>query len=106
MAQASEKLTAQDYHDAWAPKLKSVDDEHGSVRALLYADETFKGWEATALWEDAKLGLTMGTDFDKVAIVGGPRWIDAFAGVMGKLLKGSVKTFPTGELDEAYEWIR
>ncbi len=105
-AQASEKLTADDYHEVWAPRLKKVDEEHGSVRALLYADETFDGWEAKALWEDAKLGLTIGTDFDKVAIVGAPQWVDVMVEVMGHLLKGAVKTFPSGKLAEAYDWIR
>ncbi|MDG2308057.1 MAG: STAS/SEC14 domain-containing protein [Candidatus Binatia bacterium] len=104
--QASEKLTAEDYHDTWAPALKAADDKHGSVRALLYADETFKGWEAKALWEDAKLGLTMGTDFDKVAIVGGPQWVDVLVEILGHLIKGAVKTFQSGDLDEAYDWIR
>lgn len=105
-AQASEKLTAEDYHEVWAPKLKEVDDAHGSVRALLYLDETFKGWEPKAIWEDAKLGLTISTDFDKMAIVGGPHWVDVLAELIGSLMKSSVKTFRSGELDEAYDWIR
>jgi hypothetical protein len=106
VAQASQKLTGEDYAETWAPLLRDAIAKHGTVRALLYLDETFEGWEVQALWEDAKLGLENANDFEKIALVGGSDWLDTIVEWVGHLLKGSVKTFPAGALEEALDWIR
>jgi hypothetical protein len=105
-AKASAKLTQDDYEEVWVPALRKAIKEHGKVRSLLYLDETFQGWEAGALWEDAKLGFQNRDDFEKVAVVGGAQWVEMAVKLIAPLMEGAVKTFPTGSLQEAYDWIQ
>jgi hypothetical protein len=99
-------LTTDDYTGTWVPRLREVFEEHGKARTLIYLDETFEGWEAGVIWEDTKFGLTHFTDFDKIAIVGAEKWVGQVAEFFGKLMPASVKSFPAGSLEEAYEWIK
>lgn len=99
-------LTADDYTEVWVPRLREAIEEHGKVRALLYLDETFDGWEAKAMWEDAKFGLAHFTDFEKIAVVGGADWVGKVSEFFGKLMPAAVKAFPAGSLEEACEWIK
>lgn len=105
-ARASGKITTDDYTEVWLPALQKAIDAHGKIRALLYLDETFEGWELGALWEDTKFGLSRMDDFDKVALVGAPEWLDRVVALTGSLTKIVVKTFPTGSLEEALAWLR
>ena len=74
--QANDKLSVSDYRDIWLPKLSELIAEHGKVRTLLYLDETFQGWEPAALLNDVQFWITHTNDFDKIAIVGCPEWIE------------------------------
>jgi hypothetical protein len=105
-ARASGKISADDYTEAWLPALQKAIDAHGKIRALLYMDETFDGWELGAMWEDAKFGLSRMDDFEKVALVGAPEWVDKIVDLTGPLTSISFKSFPTGSLDEALGWLR
>jgi hypothetical protein len=104
--QASGKMTEADYNETWIPKLKEIVQTHGSVRALLYMDETFDGWGLAALWEDAKFGLKQADDFEKIAVVGGPDWVRNAVKLFGGFMKGDIKSFAGNELGEAWSWIK
>lgn len=106
VARASGRISADDYTEVWLPALQKAIDAHGRIRALLYMDETFDGWELGAMWEDAKFGLGRMDDFEKVALVGAPEWVDKIVDLTGQLTKIAIKTFETGSLDEALEWLR
>jgi hypothetical protein len=69
-------------------------------------DEGFKGLETGALWDDAKFFLPHKDDFEKMAIVGGPKWIELIMKLFAPLMKGDVKTFPIDQFPKAWEWIR
>ena len=103
---AGGKLTADDYTKSWLPRLRDAIESHGKVRALVYLDETFDGFEVGALWEDTKFGLSHADDFEKVAVVGAPKWVDAVVGLVDHLTSGSLKSFPAGSLEEAWSWIK
>lgn len=103
---ASDTLTDDDYRNTWIPRLEALIQKHGQVRALLYMDEGFKGWSAGALWDDARFGVRHASDFDKVAVVGGPDWAAWGARLVGHLMKGDVKSFPGDQLQPAWDWIK
>jgi hypothetical protein len=104
--QASGKMSDSDYKDFWIPKLKDIIETHGSVRALLYMDETFDGWGLGAMWEDAKFGQRQADDFEKIAVVGGPDWMRNTVGMFANFMKGEIKCFTGDKLDEAWSWIK
>ena len=46
------------------------------------------------------------TSFEKVAIVGGPEWAGKLTELIGSVIPGSYKAFETGDLEEAFEWVK
>lgn len=103
---ASGKLTDDDYKKILAPHIEAVAQEYGRVRILLYLDESFEGWEPKALWDDFELSFgKLGDSFEKIALVGGPIWVE-WGMELGKyLIPVVVKTFPGDQLQEAWDWI-
>ena len=77
----------------------------GTVKLLVLL-ENFAGWERGEQWGDTDFFFSHGDDFEKVAVVGDPRWeaqVLAFTGA--GMRKGPVKFFPeTGE-PEARAWL-
>ncbi|MDJ0848254.1 MAG: STAS/SEC14 domain-containing protein [Myxococcota bacterium] len=104
--QVSGRLTGDDYDREWAPRLREAIEQHGQVRVLVYLDETFEGWEASAIWEETKFGLQNMAGIEKAAIVGGPDWVGKLAELFGNVIPGEYKSFETGDLEEAFAWVK
>jgi hypothetical protein len=103
---ASGRLTDQDYREVFIPRLEAVIREHGKARLLFHLDPDFQGWELGAMWDDARFGWQHRHDFEKIAVVGGPRWADAVVRLFAPWLEGEVKTMLREQLAEAWEWIQ
>ncbi|WP_432737983.1 STAS/SEC14 domain-containing protein [Maridesulfovibrio sp. FT414] len=101
---ATGTLSGNDYSEVWIPALQQVIEKYGKCRCLLYMDEEFKGWDLAAMWEDARFGFVHRNDFDKIAIVGGPGWVEWGTKVAGALMSGEVKTFTAEKLADALKW--
>jgi hypothetical protein len=105
--QASEKLTDEDYRRVWIPALEKAIREHGRARALLYMDRGFRGWQVTAMWDDAAFGLKHTRHLAKVATVGGPKYVQWATRIGQHFLPGcEVETFPEDKLADAITWIK
>ena len=102
---ASGPLTDADYKTKLIPKLDSLFKQYGKIKVLFFMDETFEGWNLDAAWDDASLGLQHRADFDKIAVVGGPAWVEWCVKLAGFLLKGEVQTFRRDQLKDAWRWI-
>lgn len=102
----SGKLTTKDYEEGLIPALTDLIKTHGKVRLLCLIAEDFAGWEAGAMWDDAKFFFPHKDDFEKMAIVGAPKWIDLMMKAFALIMKGKSKTFPAEELAAAWEWLR
>jgi hypothetical protein len=103
---ASGKLTDQDYQEVLIPSLETLINQHGKVRLLCYMDDKFTGVEAGAILDDAKFFLPHKDDFEKMAIVGGPKWVGLIMKLFVPLMKGNVKIFSGEQLSKAWEWIK
>lgn len=103
---ARDKLTAEDYEQIWIPRIEKLIEEHGSVRLLLFMGEDFGGWELGAAWDDAKFGVRYGDRCEKIAVVGGPKWVERGSNLVGHFLKGEVRTFPSEALPDAWTWLK
>lgn len=101
------KLTHQDYEtiipmiDA---ALTGVQGAH--VKVLMDATE-LEGWELRAAWDDLKLGLRHGSEFERIAMVSDSRWLEASAKVGAWFVAGKFRAFTTkeGGFDKALEWL-
>lgn len=106
VARASGYLTADDYEKIFLPALNEKIEKFGKVRAALHLDEQFVGWELGAMWEDAKFGLQHRNDFDRVAVIGGPAWMEWASKIGGYFIDGEIRTFEPGKLQSAIEWVQ
>lgn len=101
---ATGTLSGEDYTEIWIPALQKVIEENGKGRCLLYMDENFEGWELKAMWEDARFGFAHRNDFDKMAVVGGPKWVEWGTRIAASMMKGEVRTYAGEQLAEALKW--
>lgn len=99
------KLTDQDYKEVFIPALESALAGGGKIRALLLLDERFQGWDAHAMWDDAKFGMAHRNDFSKIAVAGGARWIEWGLSLASHFMQGQVKSFETDQSDQALAWL-
>jgi hypothetical protein len=102
---ASGKLTDQDYRELLIPGLDTLIKEHGKARLLWHMDEDFTGWDMGAMWDDASYFLKHKNEFEKIAVVGGRKWIEAMMGLFAHFMPGEAKTYKNEELQEAWDWI-
>jgi hypothetical protein len=103
---ASGKLTDADYQEVLIPRLEALIKEHGRIRLLFLLEEDFQGWEPGALWDDARLGLHHLHDFEKIAVVGAPRWVDLTVKLFARFMDAEVKAVIREQLTEAWAWIQ
>jgi hypothetical protein len=103
---ATGKLTDADYKRVLIPKIEENIKQFAKARVLLYLPEGFAGWEAHAMWDDARFGVRHRNDFEKLAVVGGARWVEWATKIGAHFMKGEVKTFPEVRLMEALDWVR
>ena len=105
VVQATETLTTADYQDTLLPLLEEKTAAHGQVRCLIYLDPGFKGWEAGAMWEDTKLGIQHGSDFLRLASVGGADWLDWAVKLGEAFISGEAQHFSGNQFLQALHWI-
>jgi hypothetical protein len=103
---ASGKLTDRDYREVLIPYLEPLIKQYGKVRFLCCIEEDFAGMEAGAMWDDAKFYFPHRNDFEKMALVGGPKWIELMMKLFAPLMQGEVKIFAGDQLPQAWEWLK
>ena len=106
VVRAAGKLTDQDYKDVLIPRVDSIIREHGRVRLLLDMGDEFHGWEPAALWDDTRLGLRHRNDFEKMGVIGGPKWVEWGLKLAATVIGGEIRSFSPGEREEALNWIK
>ncbi|MCW5772008.1 MAG: STAS/SEC14 domain-containing protein [Rhodospirillaceae bacterium] len=103
---ASGRLTDADYKQVLIPALEALLARHGKLDVLFLLDERFAGWDLTAAWDDARFGMAHRTDFERLAVVGGPDWLHRCIALAGFLMKGEIKVFPADRLGDAWAWVK
>jgi len=104
---ASGHVTADDYRDVLLPPMKAQ-VEAGEVRLVYAIGPGFEKFEAGALVQDSKVGLTLGIGhihaWKKCAIVTDTEWVVKAIHAFGFMSPGEVATYPLDQLDAAAEW--
>ena len=107
---AKGNVTSEDYETVLIPAVEKKLKSHEKVRLLYHLGDEFEGFEAGAMWDDAKVGLAHITNWEKIAIVTDVNWIKKAGRIFGFAIEtmsvsGHVKVFKNAELDQAKEWI-
>ena len=98
------KLTHDDYQTI-TPMIDSALEglTKPSVKVLIDGTE-LEGWELRAAWDDFRIGLKHGREFEKIAIYGNKNWQEIAAKVGGWFVSGEVRYF--AQCDDALAWLR
>ncbi|MCG6929011.1 MAG: STAS/SEC14 domain-containing protein [Desulfofustis sp.] len=100
---AQGKLTHRDY-EMITPMIDSAlaGVKNPQINALIDGTE-LEGWEARAAWDDFRLGLKHGGEFEKIAIYGNKKWQDILAKVGSWFISGEVRCFDSES--DAIAWM-
>ncbi len=99
----SGKLAKEDYA-RFVPAFEQFAKEHGKVRVLFDMDD-FHGWEAGAMWEDAKFGAKHASDIERLAMIGEKQWQHGMATFFKPFTKAAVRYFDRAQAVEARRWV-
>ncbi len=98
------KLTHEDYKII-TPMIDSALEGVKDPKINVIIDGTeLEGWELRAAWDDLKLGLKHGREFEKIAIVGNKKWQEYSARMGSWFISGEVKYFESES--EALDWLQ
>ena len=100
---AQGKLTHKDY-EIITPLIDSALSEVKEPKVKVLIDGTeLEGWEPRAAWDDFKLGLKHGNEFEKIAIFGNKKWQETIAKIGSWFISGEIKYFENEA--EAVSWL-
>ncbi|MEC9313836.1 MAG: STAS/SEC14 domain-containing protein [Pseudomonadota bacterium] len=99
----SGKLTHEDYQ-TMTPMLEAALAEITSPKVNAFIDAVdLEGWEPRAVWDDFKLALKHGNEFEKIAIYGYKKWQSVAARLSSWFISGEVKFFDDPK--QALQWL-
>jgi len=97
------KLTHQDYQ-VITPMIDAALREVDSPKVKAVFDVTeMQGWEFRAAWDDFKLGLKHGSEFEKIAIYGNKHWQEIISKIGSWFISGEVEYFESYQ--QAIDWL-
>jgi len=101
---AAGKLTHGDYEKI-TPLIDATLEGVKDPKVNVYLDASeLEGWELRAAWDDFKLGLKHGNEFNKIAIFGNKKWQEYAAKIGTWFVSGEVRYFK--DADEALSWLQ
>ena len=98
-------ITAEDYESIIMPAVEAQLQRQPKIRFLYVLGQDFEGFEAAAMWDDAKLGLKHLSDWERIAVVTDVEWIRAALLVLCFTMADHIHVFANAELDAAKAWI-
>jgi hypothetical protein len=101
---AGGKLTHKDYEKI-NPMLDSALEGIKDPKVKVFIDGSeLEGWELRAAWDDFKLGLKHGGEFDKIAIFGNKKWQEYASKLASWFISGDVEFFD--DPGKALAWLQ
>ncbi len=101
---AKGEVTGTDYETVLIPAVEQALATHPKIRLLYHLGEDFTGFDAKAMWDDAKVGLRHFTAWERVAVVSDITWLRVMVTAFGFVMPGQVKIFHNDEIEAAMKW--
>lgn len=97
------KLTHKDYKII-TPLIDSALESVSEPQVNVFIDGSeLEGWELRAAWDDFKLGLKHGNEFNKIAIFGNKKWQEYTSKIASWFISGEVNYFE--DAGDALSWL-
>jgi hypothetical protein len=104
-AEASGKVTDDDYKNVLIPAVERAKEKHEKIRLLYVLGAQFEDYDAGAMWDDAKVGLSHFGAWERIAVVTDHSVYRGAIKAFGFAMPGEVKAYPLAELDAARAWV-
>jgi hypothetical protein len=105
---ATGHVTRDEYREVLLPAMREA-AEAGDVRLLFAVGPGFEEFEAGALLEDTKAGITLGIghprSWKRTAIATDVEWIAKATHMFAWMAPGELNVYPLDKLDEARAWV-
>ncbi len=99
------KVTQEDYDDVVAPVVERTLAGHQKIRLLHVLGDRLTGHSASALFEDARLGLSNLQAIERIAVVTDIGHFRALVKGAGWTVPGDLRLFSSAERAEAEAWV-
>jgi hypothetical protein len=78
--------------------------DRGKLRILFDATE-FGGWDAGALWQEAKFDFKHLSNIDRLAMVGSKTWQQALEAAVKPFAHPTMRYFDASDMNAAHDWL-
>jgi SpoIIAA-like len=86
------------------PRIQLMLEQFRALKALFLMDETFEGRSLRAAWASAVFDVKHRRNFEKIAIVGAPKWeVWCIRAAARWLMTGELRTFRLDQFAQARE---
>ncbi len=102
---ATGTVNKEDFETVLIPALDDLVERTGKINYLLQLDTEVKNFSLGAWLQDAKVGLTNFTKWNKIAIVTAEKGVEKFSDIFGIAVPGESKGFSPDQLEEAKQWV-
>ncbi|MBT0653436.1 STAS/SEC14 domain-containing protein [Geomobilimonas luticola] len=103
--EAKGEVTGADYESVLIPAVEKMLAQRKNIRFLYHLGNEFTGFNAKAMWDDAKVGLQHLSAWERVAVVTDVEWIRVAMKAFGFVMPGKLRAFGNDELVEARRWL-
>ena len=103
--EARGEVTGADYESVLIPAIEEMLARRENIRFLYHLGSEFTGFDAEAMWEDAKVGLQHLTSWERVAVVTDLGWIRTAVKAFSFFMRGQVRVFANSEFENARRWL-
>lgn len=103
--EAKGEVTGAEYESVLIPAVEEMVARQKNVRFLYHLGDEFTGFDAKALWDDAKVGFQHLTSWERIAVVTDVGWIRTAVKAFGFVMPGHVRVFSNIELPESRRWL-
>lgn len=101
---ASGKVTGTDYESTIIPAVEECLKTHLQINLIYHITENFQGFDAAAVWDDAKVGLQHLTSWNRIAVISDIPWIQTGVKAVGFVLPCEVQLYSNEQISEAIAW--
>ena len=98
-------VTKADYETVLIPDVEKKLQQHEKVNLYYEIDADFEGFDAGAMWDDTKVGLSHFSRWERMAVVTDIDWIKHTMKFFGFLMPAELRAFATTDRDEAHGWV-
>jgi len=102
---AEGKITGTDYETVLIPALEEKLKANKKIRVLYQLGNNFTGFDMSAMFDDAKIGLKHLSAWDRIALVSDHEMINSVAKFFGHLMTCELRIFKNDELETAKKWL-